>query len=97
MSSPTDSLSLRFLSPELRLMIFHLTLKMRRKNGKQITPSLLIALRGDPQLYEETLEVFYKINAFEITKKNIDGFESNLNPGIIERVRSVEFDYSYVS
>lgn len=48
---------------ELRGMIFKDWLGI--KDGK--SPVLLIALRGDKELYEQALEVYYKINYFTLT------------------------------
>jgi uncharacterized protein YjbI with pentapeptide repeats len=58
-------LAFRKFPPEVREMIFRRCLYF---GGK--TPSLLIALRGDPELYREALVLFYKLNIFRLNGSN---------------------------
>jgi hypothetical protein len=40
------------------------------KNGK--TPAILVALRSDPELYYEALQLFYKRNYFTLKWSTVD-------------------------
>ncbi|CAG8956350.1 hypothetical protein HYFRA_00003731 [Hymenoscyphus fraxineus] len=48
---------------------------------------LLVALRGDTQLYSEAIEVFYKLNTVFYT---IDNYKDFCGPGELERVQKVK-------
>ncbi|KAL2074847.1 hypothetical protein VTL71DRAFT_8626 [Oculimacula yallundae] len=54
--------TLRKLPYELREMVFKDCLEI--KNGK--SPALMVALRGDKELYEHALKVYYRINYYTI-------------------------------
>jgi hypothetical protein len=58
--------TLRKLLPEIRYMIFKLTLA----EWKGKTPVLIKALRGDQEMYFEALAVFYRINTFTSSYRN---------------------------
>jgi len=51
-------------------MIYEYILPDSWATGKGKTPSLIIALRGDSELYHAALKVFYKSNTFAFTKRN---------------------------
>jgi hypothetical protein len=55
----------RKFPPEVREIIFDEAIEW---DGK--TPALIVALRGDPVLYFEALEVLSKSNVFIMSKKN---------------------------
>lgn len=54
-------------------------------------PSLLATLRTAPDLYQEALEVFYKVNTFIL---DLDSFQSfcGLKAEIVKLIRDVTFD-----
>jgi hypothetical protein len=58
-------LGLRAFPPEILEFIFTPLLLWTGK-----TPALLIALRSDPQLYQEALASFTRLNAFKLHKGN---------------------------
>jgi hypothetical protein len=60
-------------APELRCQIFSYCLEWA--NTKARTPNLIIALRGDPTLYHEALDLFYKANTFNMSYENKRGRE----------------------
>jgi hypothetical protein len=57
-----NSVHLHLLCPELRDMIFALSLF--QTDGK--TPALLVALRPDEGLYSQALKVFYLVNELDM-------------------------------
>jgi hypothetical protein len=61
-------LTLRKLPLEIRDMIYELIVGTDSWNGK--TPSLILALRGDQELYKEALRDFYDNNTFAFTKRH---------------------------
>jgi hypothetical protein len=61
-------LSLRRFPPEIRHMIFCDCVHF--KDGK--TPAILVALRGDPELYYEALQLFYERNYFTLKWSTVD-------------------------
>jgi hypothetical protein len=64
---PSAAPTLRKFPPEIRDMIYKLTLA-GEWNAK--TPTFIIALRGDSELYHEALKVFYETNTFAFTERN---------------------------
>lgn len=60
-------LGLRAFPPEIREVIFNFSNALTW-TGK--TPALLMALRGDWQLYAEALDYFYKKNVFRLHAGN---------------------------
>jgi hypothetical protein len=64
---PSAAPTLRKFPPEIRDMIYKLTLA-GEWNGK--TSTFIIALRGDSELYHEALKVFYETNTFAFTERN---------------------------
>ncbi|KAG4441076.1 hypothetical protein IFR05_003430 [Cadophora sp. M221] len=77
----TSFLTIRKIPLEMRRMIFKDCLKI--KGGK--SPALLIALRGDKELYEQALEVYYKISYFTITPDCGRASERKLLEGLLPR------------
>src|ERR1700709_2617764 len=63
-SYQTTFFRLRDLPIEIRILIFRLCVATPDNNQ---TPALIKALRGDPQLYHEALEVYYAINTFTMS------------------------------
>lgn len=63
----TATLGFRRFPVEIRVLIF-----LKAIDWKGTTPPLVIALRGDPQLYREALEQLYKNNWFTYSWKNFD-------------------------
>jgi hypothetical protein len=59
----TSPLALRKFPPEIREMIFQRCIDTRDNKS----PSIIIALRGDKELYREAIKVFYKLNFFKLT------------------------------
>ena len=66
--------ALRRVPPEIRRMIFKYCLKRNVNAKRHTTPSLLAALRAAPGLYDEALEVYYKINIVVLTPMTYEGF-----------------------
>src|ERR1700709_966269 len=83
-----SSVPLWKLPPEIRIMSYPVALRVE-DICHPTTPTLLAALRPDPDLYNEALAVYYEINIFEITVANIDGYEGNISEEIISQVRAV--------
>lgn len=63
----TCTLALREFPPEIRDMIVRYCMEF--VHGK--TPPLLIALRGDPDLYQQALKFLYRLNPFVLDAKTI--------------------------
>ena len=80
----TSPLALRRFPTELRDMIFKDCLQI--EEGK--SPALLIALRGDKELYEEALEVYYKTNYCSMGKAMIQRI-NDLSPKAISRIKDI--------
>jgi hypothetical protein len=55
-------LALRRFTPEIRAMILAGCIEFKDRK----TPALIIALRGDKDLYQEAIRVFYKLNRFKL-------------------------------
>jgi hypothetical protein len=68
-SSP---LALRRFPPEIRAMIFTGCIHF----GGFKTPAIIITLRGDKQMYEEAIQIFYKLNSFRVELQNLPDFEA---------------------
>jgi hypothetical protein len=64
----TTPLHLRHVPAEVRLLIFTEVFDVAGPALK--TPPLLQAVRGDPKLYGEALEVFYKLSTFRLSAHN---------------------------
>ncbi len=68
-SSP---LAFRKFPPEIRAMIFNGCIHF----GGFKTPAIIIALRGDKEMYEEDIQIFYKLNLFRVKLQNLPDFEA---------------------
>jgi uncharacterized protein YjbI with pentapeptide repeats len=69
----TSPLALRRFPPEIRAMILaYCTLW---KCWKPKTPDMILALRGDQQLYQEALRAFHKQNWFRLESGNLSEIE----------------------
>lgn len=61
--------ALRDYPPEIRELIFTAAIE---SSGE--TPALIVALRGDKELYYEALQILYRDCTFVVTAKNKDAF-----------------------
>ena len=77
--------SLDRLPPEIRNILFKYVLVW---DGK--TPALLKALRGDPKLYGEAMEVFNNINTFILHTKSKEDLVGML-PKVIASVKRIHY------
>jgi hypothetical protein len=59
--------------------------------------SFLGALRPEPQLYEEALEMYYKTHDLVLSRYNIEGFLMRLPNYAAEFVRNFRFEIDKVS
>ncbi|KAH9216566.1 hypothetical protein DL95DRAFT_460154 [Leptodontidium sp. 2 PMI_412] len=93
MNSPSI---LRKILLELRRMIFKDCLKIQ--DGK--SPALLIALRSDKELYEQALEVYYKIIYFTVTPELGGARErellEELSPRALSGIEMLRINIHYV-
>jgi hypothetical protein len=64
----TTPFHLRHVPAEVRLLIFAQVFNVEGPALK--SPPLLQAVRGDPKLYGEALEVFYNLNTFRLSVQN---------------------------
>lgn len=72
----TSPLLFRKFPPEIRNAIFKEAVGFeQRKPDHWLTPSLLIALRADPELYREALRSYYEVNSYFL--KGWDVFKPN--------------------
>lgn len=87
------SFRLRDLPVEIRILIF-------RKCVWQYhcckAPALIEALRGNPLLYQEALEVYYAINEFSVTFVNQDRVFSLNSDFVLKRLTSLKLTHGYV-
>jgi hypothetical protein len=79
----TSPLALRRFPPEIRQVIFREAL-----GGMVYTPELIIALRGDPQLYFEALEVLGKTCFFRVSEWNVESRKS-MSLGTYETIQNL--------
>ena len=75
---PAESDFLHKFPPEIRTQIFSqcLVRSSDEKDAWARVPALLIAVRPDATVYEEALELFYKLNGFTLNSKTVFTFES---------------------
>jgi hypothetical protein len=86
------------LAPELRALIFTPCLTFEPEpqiNGVGMktyqdasAPALLGALCGDPKLYAEALEIYYRVNTFWLTVRTQNAF-LNLNQNAIASIKKL--------
>jgi len=62
----------RAFPSEVRILIF----KNAPLNWVRGSPALLVALRGDNELYHEALEIYYKTSTFILSSRNIWAFKA---------------------
>ncbi|XMA08856.1 hypothetical protein WAI453_001647 [Rhynchosporium graminicola] len=79
----TCPLALRRFSPDLRALIFERCIDFTKKK----TPVILVALRGDPELYQEALRCFYRLNMFRIRGQNLSDCEKMSERAVAEMRR----------
>jgi hypothetical protein len=66
----TSPLALRKFPPEIREMIFQRCIDTKdNKEKDNKSPPIIVSLRSDKELYQEAIEVFYKLNFFRLTWK----------------------------
>jgi len=87
----TGPFRLSDLPAEIRILIFRKCVS-RRENGK--APALIEALRRNPQLYHEALEVYYSINDFSVSFNTRYRLDLNGNP-VLKRILSLRLWYEY--
>jgi hypothetical protein len=88
-STPLSSAGLRAFPPEIREMIFHLS-NVLSWSGK--TPALLVALRGDQELYHEVLELFYRSNTFTLHRAN-EWKTGDMSASALQSIRALKVDF----
>ncbi|KAE9379395.1 hypothetical protein N431DRAFT_460662 [Stipitochalara longipes BDJ] len=81
------------LPVELREIIFRQDL-LEWTEGL-LTPSLIIALRPHPQLYNEALDLFYSVKVCSITLRNVDKVLS-MPKSVLKRLLSVDFYHRHI-
>jgi hypothetical protein len=74
--SVLELLLILYSQMEAREMIFQLSLADTWTDWNRKTPSLLVALRGQKELYFQALEVFLRTNSFHLTDCNILKFKA---------------------
>jgi hypothetical protein len=104
-SSPSSPFRLGDLPPEIRILIFteHLVWRWQARgmtygSGRKEfnTPELIIALRADPKLCTEALDVYFDNCTFTISSNNEARFRY-MTRRTLRRVRSLEIWYGYVA
>ena len=94
------------LPPEIRILIFkeyllwriHHDIKIWKKFSKAVpsnTPGLIKALRANPTLYSEVLDVYFDLSTLSISKNNQNRVKYLPRP-VAERALSLELWYGYV-
>jgi len=63
---------------------------------KSQTPSFLIAVRGDMELYGEALKVYYAVNKFYLNLKNVRSFTGLGHPAM-NLIKRLQFVVPYVN
>jgi hypothetical protein len=56
--------------PEIRIIIFAYALRDTWSEHRAKVPSLIVALRADPQLYNEALDIFCSLHTFNLSRRN---------------------------
>lgn len=87
MSTRITEFGLRAFPPEILELIFTPLLTFTGK-----TPPLLVALRADPQLYQEALSTFRKLNTFKLHRGN-KWMTGDMNPSAIQSIRALTVDF----
>lgn len=71
-------ISLRYLPTEIRDMVFEYLLtfpKVTYLEQQPKTPAIIVALRPEPKVYDEALQIYYKRNTFRITSHNFESVQ----------------------
>jgi hypothetical protein len=84
-------LGLRAFPPEIREMIFTFS-NVLIWTGK--TPALLMALRGDRELYDEALDYFYKKNIFKLHPRN-EWQTGDMAISALQTIKALRIDFWY--
>lgn len=87
--TPLSSSGLRAFPPEIREVIFNFS-QVLSWTGK--TPALLVALRGDRELYYEALELFYKSNTFTLHRAN-EWKTGDMSVAALRTIRALKVDF----
>ena len=87
-------LSFRKFPPEIRAAIFAYCLDWVSSEDTRVrkTPVLLVALRGDPELYPEAIDLFYKQNCFRVNLENFDDCNS-MSKNVLEKITNLKIRY----
>ena len=83
-SMTSSPLAIRKFPPEIRAMIFAGCIN----NVGYKTPTILKALRGDKEMYEEAIQIFYKLNWLRVKLSTLPGFEK-MSKKAIENIRKL--------
>lgn len=58
----------------------------------QTTPSLLLALRGDQDLYHEALTIYYKKHYFVLSKETFEKIFRDISPLVFSQVQHLQLN-----
>jgi hypothetical protein len=83
----TSPLAFRKFPPEIREMIFKGCLEVVDRK----TPILLVALRGDLELYQEAIKLFKRVTAFQLDKKMCARFKT-LSDSALSNISMLEIE-----
>lgn len=88
-SLPLSSAGLRAFPREIRDMIYDFSSALSW-TGK--TPALIVALRGDQDLYHEVLELFYANNTFTLHQRN--GWKTgDMSAAALYSIKALKVDF----
>lgn len=78
---------------EIRIMIYRLLLHRKKSDPCRRQPhpvlNLLQALRADPTLYKEALQIYYQVNTFVLWSKSLESFK-DLSGKVISYIRTLD-------
>jgi hypothetical protein len=96
MADTKSLVTFRLLPVEMREEIFKYTFATSQNypDFAASTPALLVALRGDRELYDQALRVFYGINHWFLTARNFQGV-SALGKFAVACIRSLTIFVEY--
>ncbi|KAL5326607.1 hypothetical protein ACEPPN_004294 [Leptodophora sp. 'Broadleaf-Isolate-01'] len=84
----TSPLALRRFCPELRKLIFERCIH----SCDNTSPVLLVALRGDPELYYEAMKCFYRLNKFRLKLANLSDY-GGISKKAAGNIRNLKLEY----
>jgi hypothetical protein len=87
--TPLSSAGLRAFPVEIRDMIYDFS-NVLFWTGK--TPALIVALRGDQELYREVLELFYRNNTFTLHGAN-EWKTGDMSIAALNTIRTLKVDF----